>query len=87
MGKIERQSWVTSGFKHVSVFHPRFTLLQDNLISIFTLHSAEIGKGASGEEGEEELFCARSKLYRFNKDTSEWKERGLGDIKVLHSNP
>lgn len=46
------------------------------------VHLTEIGKGTSGEEGEEEMFCARSKLYRFNKDTSEWKERGLGDIKI-----
>lgn len=35
----------------------------------------------SGEEDEEEVFIARSKVYRFvNK---EWKERGIGDMKVL----
>ena len=40
----------------------------------------------SGEEGEEVLFCERSKLFRFDKDTKEWKERGLGDLKILKNN-
>ena len=38
----------------------------------------------SGEEDETVLFCNRVKLYRFDKNTSQWKERGLGDIKILH---
>jgi len=36
---------------------------------------------ATGEESEEQLYCQRSKLYRF-KD-GEWKERGLGEAKLL----
>ena len=39
----------------------------------------------SGEEGEEVLFCERSKLFRFDKDTKEWKERGIGDLKILRN--
>jgi len=35
----------------------------------------------TGEEGEEELYSQRSKLYRFREN--EWKERGLGDAKLL----
>ena len=35
----------------------------------------------TGEEDEEVKFCSRGKLYRWA--TSEWKERGLGDIKIL----
>lgn len=35
----------------------------------------------TGEEEETVLYTHRAKLYRF-KD-SEWKERGLGDVKIL----
>ena len=35
----------------------------------------------SGEEDEEVLFSHRAKLYRFH--TNQWKERGLGDMKIL----
>ncbi|CAE7838259.1 RANBP2 [Symbiodinium sp. CCMP2592] len=35
----------------------------------------------TGEEREEELYCQRSKLYRFRD--AEWKERGVGDAKLL----
>ncbi|XP_033474036.2 E3 SUMO-protein ligase RanBP2 isoform X2 [Epinephelus lanceolatus] len=37
----------------------------------------------TGEEEEEEMFCNRAKLYRFDTDTKEWKERGIGNIKIL----
>ncbi|KAM4699561.1 E3 SUMO-protein ligase RanBP2-like [Discoglossus pictus] len=37
----------------------------------------------SGEENEQTLFCNRAKLYRFDKDTNQWKERGIGDLKIL----
>lgn len=36
----------------------------------------------TGEEDEVLLYSHRSKLYRF-ADTKEWKERGVGDIKIL----
>lgn len=35
----------------------------------------------TGEEHEEELYSQRSKLYRFRD--GEWKERGVGDSKLL----
>ena len=35
----------------------------------------------TGEEGEEVLFDQRAKLYRL--DGSEWKERGVGQLKLL----
>lgn len=37
----------------------------------------------SGEEDEEILFKERAKLYRWDRDLSQWKERGIGDIKIL----
>ncbi|XP_077972670.1 E3 SUMO-protein ligase RanBP2-like isoform X4 [Styela clava] len=39
-------------------------------------------KIVTGEEDEEELYSQRCKLYRFNKPTNEWKERGTGEIKL-----
>lgn len=35
----------------------------------------------SGEEDEDVLYTHRAKLYRFRD--KEWRERGLGDIKIL----
>ena len=37
----------------------------------------------TGEEGEEVLFSHRAKLYRFVADDKQWKDRGVGDIKLL----
>ncbi|XP_061165274.1 E3 SUMO-protein ligase RanBP2-like isoform X2 [Saccostrea echinata] len=37
----------------------------------------------SGEEEEEVLFCQRAKLFRFDADASQWKERGIGEMKIL----
>jgi len=35
------------------------------------------------EEDEEVLFKMRAKLFRFDADASEWKERGTGDVRLL----
>ncbi|KAL0963548.1 hypothetical protein UPYG_G00307810 [Umbra pygmaea] len=40
----------------------------------------------TGEEEEEEMFCNRAKLFRFDADTKEWKERGIGLVKILKHN-
>lgn len=40
----------------------------------------------TGEEEEEVLYSHRAKLFRYNKPANEWKERGIGDIKLLRHN-
>lgn len=38
----------------------------------------------TGEEDEEVLYSHRAKLFRFTD--KEWRERGVGDIKILKHN-
>lgn len=38
----------------------------------------------SGEEDEEILFKQRAKLFRWDRDSGQWKERGVGDLKILY---
>ncbi|PNF19022.1 hypothetical protein B7P43_G11805 [Cryptotermes secundus] len=38
----------------------------------------------TGEEDETKVFCHRAKLYRYEAATKEWKERGVGEMKILH---
>ncbi|KAI5855264.1 RanBP1 domain-containing protein, partial [Tricharina praecox] len=35
------------------------------------------------EESEEQTFKMRAKLFKFDSDSKEWKERGTGDVKLL----
>ncbi|SNX84270.1 probable YRB1 - ran-specific GTPase-activating protein [Melanopsichium pennsylvanicum] len=35
------------------------------------------------EEDEQVTFKMRAKLFRFDKDAKEWKERGTGDVRLL----
>lgn len=38
---------------------------------------------STGEEDETLLFTERAKVFRYN-DAKEWKERGVGQLKILH---
>ena len=37
----------------------------------------------TNEESEEQLFKMRAKLFKFVRESSEWKERGTGDVRLL----
>ena len=37
----------------------------------------------TGEEEENVVFQERCKLYRYDKEAKQWKERGVGNIKLL----
>ncbi|XP_075747584.1 E3 SUMO-protein ligase RanBP2-like isoform X2 [Rhipicephalus microplus] len=43
----------------------------------------ELVEVKTGEEDEEVLFCERAKLFRFDAETKQWKERGIGELKIL----
>ncbi|XP_065211269.1 ranBP2-like and GRIP domain-containing protein 4 isoform X2 [Planococcus citri] len=38
----------------------------------------------TGEENEEIKFCERAKLFRYDIEDKQWKERGVGELKVLY---
>lgn len=40
----------------------------------------------TGEEDEDALLDLKAKLYRFDKEGNEWKERGVGNVKLLMHN-
>jgi len=37
----------------------------------------------TNEEKEEQTFKMRAKLFKFDRDSKEWKERGTGDVRLL----
>lgn len=37
----------------------------------------------TNEESEETVFKMRAKLFKFDREAREWKERGTGDVKLL----
>ena len=37
----------------------------------------------TGHEEEEELYKQRCRLYRFDSHRNMWKERGVGDVKLM----
>ncbi|XWS53346.1 hypothetical protein CRYUN_Cryun11dG0149300 [Craigia yunnanensis] len=38
---------------------------------------------STGEENEDPMLDLKSKMYRFDKDGNQWKERGAGTVKLL----
>jgi len=47
------------------------------------IHLTEKVEVKTNEESEEQVFKMRAKLFKFVRESSEWKERGTGDIRLL----
>ncbi|KAI9733352.1 MAG: Ran GTPase-binding protein yrb1 [Cirrosporium novae-zelandiae] len=47
------------------------------------IHLTEKIETKTNEELEEQTFKMRAKLFKFDRDTREWKERGTGDVRLL----
>ena len=47
------------------------------------VHLTEKVDTKTNEEQEEQTFKMRAKLFKFDRDSREWKERGTGDIRLL----
>lgn len=47
------------------------------------IHLTEKVETKTNEESEEQVFKMRAKLFKFVKESSEWKERGTGDVRLL----
>jgi len=43
----------------------------------------ETVKTSNNEENEDAIFKMRAKLFRFDKEAKEWKERGVGDVRFM----
>ncbi|KAL4890235.1 RanBP1 domain-containing protein [Aspergillus ambiguus] len=47
------------------------------------IHLTEKVETKTNEELEEQTFKMRAKLFRFDRESKEWKERGTGDVRLL----
>lgn len=47
------------------------------------VHLTEKVDTKTNEELEEQVFKMRAKLFKFDRDSREWKERGTGDVRLL----
>eukprot|EP00794_Sanderia_malayensis_P011355 gene11355-12538_t len=77
-GQVLFKSAVTDGSKEEGLEEET----QIHFTPIVSLSKKEI---KSGEEEEECLFDERCKLYRYDSDAVQWKERGVGKLKILHN--
>jgi len=47
------------------------------------VHLTEKVETKTNEESEEQAFKMRAKLFKFDRESREWKERGTGDVRLL----
>jgi len=50
------------------------------------IHLTEKVETKTNEELEEQTFKMRAKLFKFVKESNEWRERGTGDVRLLKHN-
>ena len=55
----------------------------EDFLSFKPIVSLTVTETKTGEEEEEVMFAERCKLYRLDKNSNQWKERGIGDMKIL----
>ena len=63
-----------------------FCLADDCENAVFklpTIQMPDIVEVKTGEEDEEPQFVSRAKVFLFSDKDKEWKERGVGDFKIL----
>ena len=44
---------------------------------------SEAVKVKSWDKDADVMFSQRAKLFRFDSDSSQWKERGVGELKIM----
>jgi len=47
------------------------------------VHLTQTVETKTNEEAEEQTFKMRAKLFKFDRESREWKERGTGDVRLL----
>jgi RanBP1 domain len=47
------------------------------------VHLTEKVETKTNEEAEDAVFKMRAKLFKFDRESREWKERGTGDVRLL----
>ncbi|KAG0196290.1 single stranded nucleic acid binding protein [Mortierella sp. GBA30] len=63
--------------------HENVTVEEETEVHFEPVVKLEAVQVKTHEEDEEVLFKMRAKLFRFVKETNEWKERGTGDVRLM----
>lgn len=48
-------------------------------------HEPDVTEISTAEENEQVVFSHKAKLYRFDKEFLQWKERGVGELRILQN--
>ena len=84
-GNIQQQSVIPStqqDDKDSKVTPSSPSYQEDDIYVDAIVQVSKLDTVSTGEEDEDILFENRCKLYRFDSDKKQWKERGVGQIKL-----